>query len=108
MKKSNDPRDHSTRRPDLEALVTFLRNEDGGRRSPTSSGYSAQLDVEGRKRIPALFTFEEEQLVYPGDSLTASLTLLAEAPQSLFYVGLSFRFFENEKFVGTGVVTALL
>lgn len=97
-----------SRRPDFKALLTFLRADEGGRRSPTSSGYSAYIDVEGKKRIAAVQTFEDdEQLVYPGDTTTAFLTLLTEAPPRLFYVGLSFRFFEGEKLVGSGVITEL-
>ncbi|TND02866.1 MAG: hypothetical protein FD123_4013 [Bacteroidetes bacterium] len=97
-----------SRRPGYTALVTFLPGSAGGRRSPVSSGYAAQFEVEGQKRIPAMQTFEDELLVYPGDTVPAQITLLADVNPGIFYEGLSFRFFEGEKLAGTGVITGIL
>lgn len=97
------------RKPSFTALVTFLDSASGGRRSPVSSGYSAQVEADGIRRVAAMQQYgDDEELVYPGDSVTAQFTLLSDVSPGLFYEGLSFRFYEGEKMVGTGVVTAIL
>ena len=108
MKKVKDLRDLTDRLPDCRALITFLRAEDGGRRSPVASGYSALFDFDNDKRIPVLQTFDDENPVYPGDTVPAALTLLDQLPPETLYGGLAFEFYEGSKKVGTGIITNLL
>lgn len=109
MKKAiKDLRDQPDRLPDCRALLTFIRPEEGGRRSPVTSGFSAMFDFVNERRTPVIQTFDDESPVYPGDTVAASLTLLDEVAAGTLYGGRSFDFYEGEKKIGTGIITVLL
>lgn len=105
--KPKDLRDDPDRLPDCRALLTFIASEKGGRRSPVTSGFSALFDFVNEKRTPVLQTFDDESPVYPGDTVPAALTLLDAVPPGTLYGGRSFDFYEGEKKIGTGIITAL-
>lgn len=97
-------------KPNFIALLTFLPAQEGGRTTPVSSGYRPALRFPfALGQFTAIQDFMEVELVYPGDSLKAMVTLL---DQDYFadkiYQGLDFDFFEGEMEIGHGVITKIL
>jgi len=93
-------------KPHFKALLTFLSAREGKQTTPISSGHRVriQLPLE-REQILASLNFIEEELVFPGDSLNAYVTLIASSDVSeKIYKGLDFDFYENENVIGQGTV----
>lgn len=55
----------------LEATITFLRTEQGGRKSPVLSGYRGQFD-DGGEDWDAIQTYSGVERVNPGDTVTVA------------------------------------
>src|SRR4029079_18089155 len=65
-------------RRDIEAALTFLWPNEGGRSSPTRTGYRGQLFYDDHD-WDAIYEFPDTAVVNPGDSVRAYLTLLFPA-----------------------------
>lgn len=94
--------------PDIEAKITFLKTEEGGRSSPAFSGYRPQFYYNGMN-YAAHHHYPNVSEVNPGQTVTTLLWF--GAPQFHFekiYVGMEFEIREGVKVVGNGIVTKIL
>jgi translation elongation factor EF-Tu-like GTPase len=92
----------------VEATITFLRTEEGGRRTPASSGYRPQFYYEG-ENWDAIHYYPGMDQVYPGDTVTVHLGFLSpEYHRGRIQQGTRFEIREGRRVVGRGVVTKLL
>jgi translation elongation factor EF-Tu-like GTPase len=97
-----------TPEPDIEAEVTYLSTENGGRQGSISSGYRGQFHYEGHDwDAPQYFVGKDR--VEPGESVTVRLYFLSpQAHVGRLEVGTMFLVREGLKTVGYGKVTRLL
>ena len=100
----------SRRPPDLEAEISFLPTEQGGRKAPASSGYRAVHDfgVEGMLN-DAMHEYVGCQSVAPGSAARANLWFLAPECQSRrLHPGFRFTVQEGSRIVGHGVILTVV
>src|SRR5436190_1509206 len=60
----------------IEAEVTFVRAEAGGRRLPVCSGYRGQFFYDGED-WDAVQSYPDVERVFPGDTVVARLTFIS-------------------------------
>lgn len=97
-------------KPHFTALLTYIANANGPRSTPASSGHRAFIKFDfSQEMIIAIQNFTDSELVFPGDTVTAEVTLInAEPFLNRLYQGLDFDFFEADTLIGSGVVKKLL
>ena len=93
---------------DIEAEVTLLPTQDGGRSTGVTSGYRPQFYYDGH-HWDAIHTYPDSDVVNPGETARAYLYLIS--PQ--YHVGKlrpgkPFLLYEGRKLIGYGVVTRIL
>ncbi|SPE22020.1 conserved hypothetical protein [Candidatus Sulfotelmatomonas gaucii] len=93
---------------DIEAEVTFLPTDAGGRRGPAFSGYRPQFFYDGRD-WDALQFYPDVEQVKPGDTVRVHFAFLSPqyhagkvVPGKIFLVR------EGQRVVGYGCVTKIL
>jgi translation elongation factor EF-Tu-like GTPase len=97
-----------TNLPDIEAVIVFLRTEDGGKTRPVRSGYRPQFYYDGED-WDAEHKYPGVEQVMPGDTVTATLTFTRpHLHLGRVRVGTEFLLREGAKTVGSGRVTRLL
>lgn len=97
-------------KPHFIALLTYLPSQKGKRTTPVSSGYrpSVKFPFE-QDHFTGVQNFVDSDLVFPGDTVTAEITMLnKEYFEGKIYKGLDFDFFEGEDLIGHGIVTKVL
>ena len=93
---------------DIEVVMTFLRTEEGGRKSPVFSGYRPQFHYEGNLG-DAQHTYLDVDQVNPGDTVTAQLMFYCpENHAGKIAVGMEFQIGEGNRTVAVGHVTKIL
>lgn len=93
---------------DIEARVTFLPTEQGGRKTPARPGYRPQFFYDGHD-WDATQDYGDVLEVFPGDTVTARLSFLS--PQchiGKIQPGMEFLLREGQRVVGRGTVTRIL
>lgn len=98
-------------KPNFTALLTYLPAKDGVKTTPVSSGYRASIKFPFDLELYiGVQTFaEDDDLVFPGDTVTAEIALLkSDYVTGEIYEGLDFDFFEGENLIGHGVVTKVI
>jgi translation elongation factor EF-Tu-like GTPase len=98
----------STYRPDIEAQLTFLTTEQGGRKSAARSGYRAQFAYDGMD-WDAVCTFPDDESANPRQTVRAILSFLS--PQEhvgKLWPGKTFQCREGQRVVANGVVLRIL
>jgi translation elongation factor EF-Tu-like GTPase len=97
-------------KPHFIALVNFNSEKEGGRKTPTSSGYRSHLKFSFHAEpILAEQHFTDAELVFSGDQVTSEITLISSIDfTGKIYSGLDFDFYEGEHLVGRGIVTKIL
>jgi elongation factor Tu len=97
------------RAKDVEAEITFLTTEEGGRKCPAFSDYRPQFYYD-RQDWDAVHTYiGDVEPVYPGQTVMAYLSFLS--PQyhvGKLYPGKEFLLREGQRIVGKGRVTEIL
>lgn len=102
MQKSNAPKD-------IEAEITFLTTEEGGKKQPVFSGYRPQFFVEGQDFVVVHEFFDVVEPVYPGQTAMAYLSFTyPEYLIKVLHVGKEFLIREGQKVVARGKVTKIL
>ncbi len=94
--------------PDIEAEITFLKTDEGGREGYALSGYRPQFFYRGEDHV-AVQEFVDKDRVYPGETVTVRLSLLY--PELLcdhICVNDRFEIREGLKTVGLGKITRIL
>jgi elongation factor Tu len=107
---SPSPYRRPPRPPDLEARVTFLAPESGGRTTPIASGYrpNHNFGLPGELN-DAQHEYPDCEWVQPGQTVKALLWLLAPERQTgRLYPGFSFTVQEGGRIVGNASVVAVL
>jgi len=93
--------------PSLKAELKFLTSSEGGRRTPTQSGYRPQFYYGGND-WDAAHAYNVD-LVYPGDHVVATLTFFR--PQNhlgKLYSGMPFQIREGARTVANGKILEVL
>ena len=96
--------------PDIEARISYLSSENGGRRYPAFSGYRAphNFGIPGELN-DAQHEYLDGDPVLPGQTARALLWLVAPERQAgRLHIGFRFSFQDGAKTVGHGEVTAVL
>ncbi|WP_312079403.1 hypothetical protein [Chryseobacterium sp.] len=92
----------------FKALINYKSAEKGGSVSPISAGFRASFQFSFElKTYIGVHVFEEDDLIYAGDSSTLDITLVdAEGFVSKLHKGLDFEILDNSgNIIGTGIVT---
>jgi elongation factor Tu len=93
---------------DIEAEITFLATEEGGRKSPAFSGYRPQFYYDGHD-WDAMHSYIGVNEVYPGQTVKAHLCFISpECHIGKLYIGKEFLVREGQRIVGRGTVTQIL
>lgn len=97
------------KRPHFKATITYLSSEDGGIAMPVSSGYRTSIKFPYQTtEILASQTFLDEDLVFPGDTVSADILLInAGDIIEKIYAGIDFDLVLNSATIGNGVVTEI-
>jgi translation elongation factor EF-Tu-like GTPase len=105
----NEQQGNAWRYPrDIEAQITFLTSDYGGRKTPARTGYRPQFSYDGQD-WDAIQTYPEREAVYPGETVIAYLTFLSpDHHKGKLYAGKEFQVREGTRVVATGVVTKIL
>lgn len=93
---------------DVEAVVTFLPTEHGGRSTPAFSDYRPQFYYAGRD-WDAPHEYPDVEQVHPGDTVRAYLAFLS--PQEhigKLSPGMPFLIREGQRIIGYGSITKVL
>src|SRR5580704_6579818 len=89
----------------IEAEITFVGTEDGGRRSPAFSGYRGQFYYAGED-WDAVQTYPGVERVDPGDTVVAHVTFISpQYHRGRVHPGMAFEVREGRRVIGRGVVT---
>ena len=93
---------------DVEAVVTYLRPEDGGRSQPAFSSYRPQFHYDGRD-WDASHVYPDVEQVAPGETARVFLSFLSpEAHVGKLHVGSPFLLREGRRIIGYGAITKLV
>jgi elongation factor Tu len=95
---------------DIEAEILFLSTQEGGRSTPTRSGYRAPHDfgIDGMLN-DAMHEYPDRGLAFPGETVRTLLRLLAPEFQiGRLHHGFAFTVREGACVVARGRVTKLL
>ena len=92
----------------IEAEITFLRTEEGGRQGPVRSGYRPQFHCNDQD-WDAMHEYVDREWVHPGETVKAYLTFLSpQCHVGNVDVGTEFLVREGTKVVAKGHVTRIL
>lgn len=96
--------------PHFISLLTYHSELESGRSTPASSGFRASIKFSFEQDLfMGIQNFIDTDLVFPGDVVTAEITLLnSDYFSGKIYEGLDFEFFEGENLIGTGIITKLI
>ena len=93
---------------DVEAVITFLPTEHGGRRGPAFSGYRPQFYYAGHD-WDAAHEYPDVAQVNPGDTVRVYLAFLsADEHFGMVQPGMPFLIREGQKIVAYGSITKLI
>lgn len=95
---------------DFIATLTYKTSEEGGRKTPAKSGYRPQVKFDFEEmQTSGEQIFIERNMVYPGETVKAKITLLSPA---LFggklRIGMKFEFREGNSTIGTGTISHII
>ncbi len=94
--------------PDIEAEITFLTSEEGGRKTPAYSGYRPQFYYDGHD-WDAVQEYIGVFEVCPGQTVMAQLSFMSpQCHVGKLYPGKEFLVREGQKVVARGKVTKIL
>lgn len=90
-------------------FLTFHHTDENAIKSPVSSGFRPNVKFPFTEEIfTAVLEFSDPELVFPGDTLTAEMTLLrADAFLSQIYEGQDFEMYDGELHIGHGTVSSV-
>ena len=99
-----------TEHADFISVLSYLKTEDGGRKTPATSGYRPQVKFEFDKmQTSGQQTFIDKKTVYPGDTVEAAIKILSTAHfHGRLKEGMAFEFREGPKLIGHGVIKYIL
>jgi translation elongation factor EF-Tu-like GTPase len=99
----------TVRPPDIEAEITFLPTEEGGRRSAAVSGYRPNHNFGLASLNDAAHEYIGRDSAAPGETVLANMWFLAPQYQvGRLVPGFTFTVQEGSRIVGHGVVRKVL
>lgn len=99
------PQKHQLRRPELQADIYYLTEQEGGRKSSITSGYRGQFHYDGED-FDAMHQFIDKDWCQLGETVKVFLqTASPDFHAGKFYVGKEFEIREGSKTVGKGKIT---
>jgi translation elongation factor EF-Tu-like GTPase len=94
--------------PHIEAEITFLRAEEGGRQWAAFSGYRPQFRYRG-KDWDAIQEYPDGGRAEPGQTVRALLSFVRpQYHRGRVYPGMAFEICEGARVIGRGIVTRVL
>ena len=95
---------HEFRKVDFIAELTYYTTEQGGRKTPASSGYRPQVKFDfTEKQTSGQQTFIDKEIVYPGERVLAKIKILSpDFFADSLEKGMKFEFREGAKVIGVG------
>ncbi len=95
---------------DFIADLKYLTTEEGGRQTPTFSGYRPQVKFDfDEMQTSGQQTFLNKGTVYPGDNVEAAIRIIAvEHFENTLTEGIAFEFREGSRVIGTGKISSIL
>ncbi len=96
---------------DFIANLKYLTTEEGGRKTPVfATGYRPQIKFDfDEMQTSGQQTFLNKDVVYPGETVVASLRIIAvEHFSNRLTEGMPFEFREGSRIIGTGKITDIL
>ena len=97
------------RPPDIEAAITFLQTEDGGKTNPVRSGYTPHHMVIDGLLTSGHHEYIGKELVNPGETANVQIWLLApEHYPHTIWVGREIRVQEASRLVAHVKITKVL
>jgi len=99
---------NNQREPDVEALVTYLSTEDGGRKSAMYEGFSPNHLVRDDYLTSGRHEFLDKDVVYPGDTVRVNVWFITPGvyPNTL-WVGREISVQEAGHVIGTAGITKI-
>jgi elongation factor Tu len=100
----------TTRPPDIEAEISFLATEQGGRSLPAMSGYRPNHDFGLNGMLnDAAHEYIGRESVAPGEAARANVWFLVpQYQEGRLYPGFKFTVQEGSRIVGSGVVVKVI
>ena len=96
------------REPDIEAEIAFIKTEDGGRRSPCTSGYRPAHLVKEDYLTTGVHQYYGKELVFPGETTIGTITFITpEAYPHCLWQGKRMNIQEGNKIVGYATVVKI-
>jgi elongation factor Tu len=98
-------------RTEIDFIAQLKYKKQGGRQTPVYSGYRPHIEFED---IPEMKTsgqqlFVEQEVVYPGDEVTAKITLLLHKyMEGRLYQHQKFSFYEGATKMGDGTIVEIV
>jgi elongation factor Tu-like protein len=93
---------------DIEAELTFIPTDEGGRSMPAKSGYRPQFFYDGHD-WDAIYDYGDVEEVAPGETVLARLRFLSpQCHVGKLFPGKEFLLREGQRVVGHGTVTRIL
>jgi elongation factor Tu len=101
----------ATRTPDFIAKLSYKKAEEGGRKTPVFvEGYRPQVKFPfSEMQTSGQQKFVDKEIVYPGDCVTAEITILSpNFFENQLSEGMEFEFREGSRIIGTGTILKIL
>lgn len=97
------------RTPDIEAEISFLRTEDGGRHSPAFSGYRPHHKIREDYQTSGVHEYIDRDHIAPGDQALGRITFISpEAYPGCLWIGREILIQEGNRTVGRARVTKIM
>ena len=96
---------------DFIAELNFLTTEQGGRKTPASSGYRPHIEFDNYPEYltSGIQTYIGKKTVIPGESVKAEIAILGtEFFAKRLYENMDFKFCEGSRTVGHGAITEII
>jgi hypothetical protein len=95
---------------DFIATLTYKTTENGGRKTPTQSGYRPQVKFDFEDmQTSGQQTFIDRELVFPGDTVEAEIKILSvDYFANKLTEKMKFEFREGATVIGTGIIKHII
>lgn len=96
------------RAPDIEAIISFIKTEDGGRKHACRTGYRPAHLVKPDYLTTGIHSYYDKELVNPGETVMGTITFITPEyyPKSL-WIGKVLNIQEGGWLVGYATVTKI-
>ncbi len=98
-------------RKEIDFIAKLVYKKEGGRTSPTYSGYRPHIEFEGIPERPTSGqqVFKYKKKVCPGDTVIAEITILShQYMEGKLFEGQKFIFCEGSVKIGDGVINEII